>query len=249
MTWLITDALVLYGEFYADTEATSMWHSLGENSKFLTNQVWMFGVVAKLCFLYAVTHSADKVATDEGGNHHRGTVYSLFFLIYGVMLNAVLMTFFLLIYSTKTLLDAALDANKFTLSQILLWNHVRHVTPVVLHIIVVLIMRCHLRLSLANMSARGVGIILAGVSVVMGLLHSMVFDDRTLYKYGSTAVGQRCQLIFAVTSVATAAGFVFVITPIDASEATATAGTINVSTLIPSYPHVNQHVNEFVLVK
>ena len=94
LTWLVTDTLVFYGEFQADTEATSMWHSLAENSKFLTNQVWVFGVGAKLCFLYAVTHSAGKM----GDGIHRGTLYSLFFLIYGVMLNAVLMTFFILIY-------------------------------------------------------------------------------------------------------------------------------------------------------
>lgn len=209
-TWLVTDAFVLIGEFYADAEDVSVLESLTENAKFLTNQVWAFGIVAKFSFLFA-TWCVWEQSPIPQRDVRRFEVQSLLFLVYGIMLNAVLMTFFLLIYSTKTLLDAALEDEKFTLSQIILWNHVRHVTPVVLHIVVLLLSRFQLRGSLGAIAPRVVFFVTSAVSISAGLIHSQLFDDKLLYKYGSTTVGQKCQLIFVITSLLTASGFVFVL--------------------------------------
>lgn len=197
VVWLLSDILVLV--FGWDDDA---W-------QFLTNQVWMFGVIAKLYTLYVLVRRESGILSLTTSD----TVACTLFLLLGALQLGVVIAFFVLLALDSSILDTMLQNQEHTLAEIILGNHARHVLPVFIHFLIALSIRFYLSAVVNSVTqctdddSRGVlgrawfALLLLLAPSAIGITHSMIFNDQQLYKFGSTEIGSTCQLAFGLTAV------------------------------------------------
>ena len=152
---------------------------------------------------------------------HNSWYVCLVFLVGGCMQFGVLGAFFLLTSMDASLLDHMMNNENHTLAEIIIWNHARHVTVCILHLAIVWSIRHHLARNAhgvhktfvghTNFVAFQVGIYL--LPLLIGLLHSWLFDDQKLYMFGNKDIGSYCQLWATVCSAT--AGLYYIQVPIN----------------------------------
>jgi hypothetical protein len=190
--WAMLDIAVVYS-FTADEDAIS-W------SLWLTNQVWLFMLISK--FLLVVGrikvdyfHSSDELAIALW-------FMCASFVAAGCAQAGVMTTFFVLSYQDCTLI-AGIVEDGHSISDVLIWNHLRHVTVCFLHLLVYFSERRFIS-RVAN-ECLGPGRLYrffwtaVSVPIVLGLLHSWTSDDQKVYRYRDSAVGVRCMICYGVT--------------------------------------------------
>jgi hypothetical protein len=172
--------------------------------RYLTNQVWTLGVVSKLVLCVDMLKLGTREIRLTGLTWFTVTL----FLLFGIMQGAVFVTFFVLVTLDDKILDEARTDQRHTLAEIVVWNNLRHVTPVLMH----LAMTRSLRGYIASVTWCGYPtwwgesndagkytLALTATSLILGLIHTAIFDDAQLYRYADPKVGARCQLVFGLT--------------------------------------------------
>lgn len=203
--WLALDVCVVY----VDREDENMY-------RYLTNQVWLLALLSKLCLIIEVLRWRREV--DYENVSRFGWITSLLFLIVGCAQFGVLAAFFLLVWLDSSLLDNML-ITEHTLAEIIAWNHLRHVTVCFVHLVIVWSMRHYLSRNAETHHDVCCGWsmnfcifcgALIGVPLFIGLLHSAIFDDQELYRFGSVDIGSKCQVAFSLFSLSAAIYFLCV---------------------------------------
>ena len=175
---------------------------------FLTNQVWVVSVAVKAALLVDMMKSHLVQPGCKQVNLVGWTV-SLFFLVIGAAQAGVLGAFFTLMWLDSHLLDSMLSSGEHTLSEIVIWNHARHVTVCFVHLGVVWSMRHYLSCNSqgahplvggCSTSYKGFCFLVVALPILGGLGHSWRFDDMRTYKYREEWVGRHCQLVFGLFS-------------------------------------------------
>lgn len=205
--WVTLDVSVIIVD-RDDPKATEYW----------TNQVWLLALIAKIAILLEIYkyNGKDIIAT------RLGWTTSCFFLIVGCAQAGVLGAFFTLTLSDSTLLDSLLASKKHSIADVIVWNHVRHVSVCFIHLAIVWSLRDYLSANAytnQDYSFCSVGfkashsmfcIMTFCMPLGIGLLHSMIWSDQEIYMYSETTTGYRCQAMYAVFSSLAATYFLTV---------------------------------------
>ena len=229
---LILDACVIVTELQWDE------NDVRNFAMYLTNQVFFFGLLSKLlmvvymmCYSYKlrvnklfVDKSIEYRASDTCGNVFVVLVFLAFFA-YGACLWGVYGAFFILIYMDDHLLQIKVcpgsKSTTYQIGEVLIWNHIRHVFVLFLHMTLLHCLRRHLRFWYrmftmryqTNISTWFVSAVLACVSAVgIGHLvcnHLNAQSDSTLYKYKQTTIGHSVVMTFAISCIAAIGYYVF----------------------------------------
>lgn len=212
---------VLLGAWFAlDVGVICVDKSDSHALEYLTNQVWLTAIVSKV--LVVVEISQNRKREDCNSVSLLGWFTTALFLIVGAAQAGVLGAFFLLTWLDSSLLDGMLKSGEHTIAEVLVWNHARHVTVCFFHLGILWSMRHYLSYNARKEHALSSLCCNASTScyrfcwfvlltpVFGGLLHSQIFDDQKLYKFGDTDVGSACQLAFGAFSVLATSYFLFV---------------------------------------
>jgi hypothetical protein len=204
--WFFLDSLVIVGMITQEDKNASAY-------EYLTNQVWAFVLFSKLCFVYALYNREDfskdktKIQTMWFMNAN--------FVASGTAQAGIMMTFFVLAYQDCTLLTGIV-AEGVAISDVLIWNHLRHVTVCFLHLLIYISERRFIS-RVANECLRlkttdPLDLMFAYViiiPVVIGVLHSCFFDDSHIYRFQESAVGRHCMIAFGLSVVVASAYYVY----------------------------------------
>lgn len=187
---------------------------LGMFMAYLTNQVWSFGVFTKALLACSLVL-----------NYREKELFALSwlstaaFILLGILQLGVLFAFFWLLLSDDKILNDMITpatnstqpgqelatSDGVTMGTIVFWNHMRHVSPVILHLAGVLSLRGYISRTLSAPGAllreKTLSVLLLVLPIVAGLSHSAIFDDKQLYKYGDEEIGSKCQLAFGLSAV------------------------------------------------
>jgi hypothetical protein len=217
LLWLQLDILTWFVVGKSTTPQT--------DAQYLTTQTWLLGFLAKLMLMRQFCRSANvqkehPVATMSW---LFDSIYWIVFILYGALQTAVLLTFFALLAMDSTLLREAMQG--YSISVIITWNHLRHVTPVFFYLMLMQCMAPRFReWCAAGPTAHGnddgngldpykfiVANLVVVVALIMGLLHHGLFPDEDLYKYrdGHPDVGRNCALVFAISVILATYYFVY----------------------------------------
>jgi hypothetical protein len=208
--WLLLDILISFVVYESTTPQTDI--------QYLTTQTWLFGFVAKFALLRQLYMT--KCATRQPPVDLLAWLYAnryyICFILYGTMQTAVLFTFFALLAMDSTLLREAM--NEYSISVIITWNHLRHVTPVFFYLMTMQAIQpqmkhwCRCKSTQSEPEAaylHAYKFIFANLVVAfalfMGALHHVSFPDDQLYKYtsGHQDVGKNCILVFSIGVILT----------------------------------------------
>jgi hypothetical protein len=226
---IVATGVLLTMWFFLDFLVVLMDRSDVHAFEYLTNQIWALTLIAKIALV------ADMYCTRD--THHQspgqftsvtGWITSLLFLIAGTAQFGVLGGFFLLTWLDCTLLTSMMLDQLHTLSEVMVWNHIRHVTVCFLHLSITWSMRHYL-----SNNARSVNdfqliciscktrysvfvTCVFVIPVALGLLHYMIFDDKKLYMFIETSIGYRCQLAYAIAVLL--ASMYYILVPLRAVE-------------------------------
>jgi hypothetical protein len=189
-------------------------------AEYLTNQIWMVTTVAKLALVVDVVRVRDM--HDQDTVSLCGWATSLLFIVAGTAQAGVLGGFFLLTWLDCTLLTTMMKDNVHTLSEVMVWNHARHVTVCFLHLSITWSLRWYLS---SNAHAiHDIRILCSSIQtsytlfcafallipVSIGLVHSYFFDDKLLYMFVDEAINYKCQFAFGTAAMAATIYYVFV---------------------------------------
>lgn len=204
-------AIALFSIFFVATDILVMKKADGMTMAYLTNQVWVMGMAVRLSMV---------VAWFFNSSAHRPNLHMALSIGWGVIgaaYFAVMITFFTLVAMDYSILDVATEKEHKPVALVIEWNHLRHVSPVILHILITFsCSRWYARgLEAVNDVKRceGAAILRAvfyGTPLLLALLHSLCTDDKELYQYTRDITGIYCQLIFAGTSLAASAWLYYV---------------------------------------
>ena len=188
-------------------------------TEYLTNQTWMLCLLAKVLLTIELCKHTDRTGSCNVVSL-RGWITTTLWLVVGAMQFGVLGAFFLLTYLDSTLLDDMLANQEHTLSEIMIWNHARHVTVCFLHISLTWSLRHYFSANTLGEFECVCGTVTTSYRLfcwallilpsMLGLLHWFIFDDQKLYKYGSASVGSKCQGAFALFAFISALYYVYV---------------------------------------
>jgi hypothetical protein len=172
IAWLLLDFAIM-----------CVWFNSGsaKDLKFLTTQVWIFGIFAKLMACFGA---------------HTGAGVWICFLVYGVLQSAILFTFFALLTMDSTILTDAMRTHD--ISVIITWNHLRHVTPVIFFAMLLGFLAPLLRTQIQFDNFCTVNIVIS-FACLFGATHHIFVNDAEIYMYegGHEHVGRNCAIVFA----------------------------------------------------
>lgn len=209
--WLLLDVLTCFVVGRSTTAET--------DAQYLTTQTWVFGFLAKAMLLWQLLRRKLCMAPVETtvcglSKWAYLNVYWICFLLYGTLQAAVLFTFFALLAMNSTLLKEAMG--EYTISVIISWNHLRHVTPVFFYLMLMQFAAPEIRQwpGSPRVHDREKGLdaykfflanLVICAALAMGLLHHALFEDDELYKYrhGHPDVGRNCALVFTIAVILT----------------------------------------------
>jgi hypothetical protein len=214
--WFILDAVVVMID-KEDSRAT----------EYLTNQIWALAFIAKVALAFELYQNRN-MPDGSSVSSITGWMTSLLFLMTGTAQFGVLGGFFLLTWLDCTLLASMLMNQVHTLSEVMVWNHARHVTVCFLHLSITWSMRRYLSNNAravndvqfmcisfqTHYSVFAVSVFVVPVS--LGLLHTALFDDKKLYMFIDTSIGYRCQLAYATAALL--ASLYYILVPLRAVE-------------------------------
>lgn len=230
VVWWIVDVIVIYEEY---SEASKFIY-------YLTNEIWILGFVSRCLitfkFVYKWSFGIWCKKYDNNLPLTFDACNAIVFLSYGVGISGVFGAFFLLSYLDDRLLSTlacqttnlnnstASDWGKeHTIGELIIWNHLRHVTVIFLHLALLWSTRKYLTstcvrfidLNNGHSVSALIMIVVTVLSVpsTIGLVHMIFTDDQALYKYGSTEVGQQCTLAFLIFSLIASIYYSLVVFP------------------------------------
>jgi hypothetical protein len=187
VVWLVLDAIACAK---ADTGTMS----------YLTNQVWVFG----MCVRAGIVATAFAEACKEGCCVQVSRVLGSMWLVVGAAQWGIMFTFFLLLAIDSGPMNYFIRNQGYTETQVMLWNHGRHVTPVFLHTLlswekqrwVRFMTRTEEEFKPTVLTFWGTIVI----PLVIGGSHMAMFDDKTLYHYDESRTTGWCALCFVAAS-------------------------------------------------
>lgn len=207
----LLDAFVLYKEL--------QWDTFAYFAEFLTNQVFLVGMFSKfLLLLYMIDflNTLAKLAPKEVvievnptwlRSMFVGACFSVF-LGYGACLCGVYGAFFMLVYLDDTLLSEMVcgnTENNYKVGEVLIWNHLRHVFVLFVHITLLWSLRRHMYFWYTEhfkgdtcAKTRFVMRVLI-IPIIVGVVHKLTSNDESLYKYHETTIGASVTLMFAIS--------------------------------------------------
>jgi hypothetical protein len=176
---------------------------------YLTNQVWVLGMAVR----YGLVAVAFARSCSDKTFQSVERVLASFWLIFGAAQWGVMLTFFTLVLVDDGTLDNLINEEGHSPSTIMVWNHARHVTPVILHTIITWEKRTWLQ---ANTHIHCVPQTEYGpaqhfptfltywgtlfIPILVGGVHTLFFDDRDIYQYRANATRGWCALSFVFVS-------------------------------------------------
>lgn len=181
--------------------------------KYLTNQVWIIGIMPKiLIWLMLLTCFFCPSDLDLPSSEKLFVLTITSFLTFGVLQAGVLTTFFALLCFDSSMFEIMITQQDHKISTVVLWNHIRHVTPVFLHLIVLCALQAGSKkiidpLNIKWLISIGIGFF----CVTLGLLHVTVSCDSELYmyKHGNESIDWNCRLVFLSTVACTITYFLY----------------------------------------
>jgi len=192
--WLATDVLVIVN---ADLETFN----------FLTNQLWMFGLVARafaivmwslrMCSCRWICQGSDTYVYFE-------KLACWTWLALGAAQWAVMFTFWLMIGIDYGPIDHFVDVKLYSPRKVMLWNHLRHVSPVLIHTMITWELRAWVHDFTRDSRAHVLGMPCLYVPLLASLMssaHLMFFDDQELYHYVHDSTPKWCIGMFIATNI------------------------------------------------
>ena len=175
---------------------------------YLTNQVWLLGLVIRFgLVVLAILHKCQEKVYEKFAR-----ALASFWLIFGAAQWGVMLTFFTLVLIDDGTLDNLINEEGYSPSTVMVWNHARHVTPVILHTIITWEKRSWLQRNTHRkclvqphtveihcptmLTYWGTLII----PLLLGAVHTLFFDDRDIYQYRASATRGWCALSFVFVS-------------------------------------------------
>ena len=196
--WLVLDIAVIMVD-KDDDEATHYW----------TNQVWAVSVISKLLLTFEIYHTANLPVQETVTV--MGWFTSCLFLVIGSAQAGVLGAFFALTWLDSTLLDTMLQSDTRSIAEVIVWNHVRHVSVCFIHLAIVWSMREYLsynanaihelKFCMYKTSYSLFVVVVTCTPIIAGFIHSGFFNDQEIYMYKEASTGFRCQIIYTALSL------------------------------------------------
>lgn len=178
------------------------------DAKYLTTQAWYFGFVAKLLLAYQLLSPPTTKCVELGVQWMWTYIGWVAFVLFGTLQVAVLFTFFALLAMHSTLLKYAM--HEHSISVIITWDHLRHVTPVFFYLMLMHYLAPALvqQMQWADETVfspqrlRLLSIVIV-LALLFGAMHHANFDDDVLYmhKGGHPDVGRNCAMVFVISVV------------------------------------------------
>jgi len=204
--WILLDAAVVYS-FVTDDSSTSAWY------EYMTNQTWMYVTCVKVAFMALLLCTF----RGYGVRDYRSVrwIVSVLFLSAGCAQVGVLFTFFSLNYYDDTLIDT-LHKSGYTMAEVMLWNHARHVTVCFLHLLVYFGERSLIGHIIYDNLGEDVypgpsaAVTMAFLPAwVIGIVHAAIYDDYRIYMFTSYTLRLGCMVVYALASLLSALYFVY----------------------------------------
>jgi len=188
LVWLATDAVVIY-------------QANNDTVLFLTGQVWIFSLVVRFAVVVVAMLEAHGKDTDSTYSRITGPMW----LVVGAAQWGVMITFFLLLIIDSGPMHHFIHVKNYSETEIMIWNHARHVTPVFLHALLSWEHQSWVRFTtrtenLARPSRLTVwGLLL--IPATIGGVHLAAFNDQNMYHYDESRTTTWCAICFAVSSL------------------------------------------------
>lgn len=219
--WWLLDGIV-FTQAISSGEMKENWFD------YLTNEVFCFGILSKLLLSLSLLRAICK-QTHLDQNNFDYVTYTLY-ASFGACLCGVYGAFFSLTYMNDSILAGYIDpgpngeAPQNTIGEVVLWNHVRHVLPLLLHNAI--LWSCRSRMQVAYLLSNYTHRIASGFTMFLipcaiGLEHLLRTDDKALYKFTKTIVGTKCSIIFVTFSLLANFYYVAVVAPPRLNQGTA----------------------------
>lgn len=211
--WWLLDGIVLT-QSISSGEITENWFD------YLTNEVFCFGILSKF-LLSASLIMAILKQTHLDQRNFDFVAYTLY-ASFGACLCGVYGAFFSLTYMNDSILAGYIDPGpngeepQNTIGEVVLWNHVRHVLPLLLHVAILWSCRSRMQVAylISNYNHRvASGFAMFLIPCAIGLEHLLRTDDKALYKFTKTIVGTKCSIIFVTFSLLANFYYVAVVAP------------------------------------
>ena len=204
--WFVLDFGVI-AAIYTQTDLNAAWY------EYLTNQVWLTAFFVKIFFVVVrsnVSMPEDKMC------HLKWWVVASFIAV-GCAQAGVLITFFALTQQDDTLISDFVHAG-VAVADVMIWNHLRHVTVCFLHLLVYISERRYI----SRVANECIGeswnsderlfalfVVAVGAPMLMGLVHVVLFDDKRIYKFTDPMVGVRCMIFYGLSVVVSGVYFIY----------------------------------------
>lgn len=160
--------------------------------EYLTNQVWVVGVLVRLLLasrLRFLPRHQEELETADW-------LASVSLVIWGAMQAGVLIAFFYLLGRDSNILDEMMQNQQYTIASIILML----LLSLRSYLTACIVSASGLQFSVHLPRAR-LAVLALVVPVACGVLHSLIWDDQKLYRYGSANVGNQCQLAFGISAI------------------------------------------------
>jgi hypothetical protein len=212
--------------------------------EYLTNQVWALAVASKAVLIFDLCarcrghrpgccgHDYSQIRLDAASAKEPDTelvspvgaqpsqlgwIATLLFLVVGAAQAGVLGGFFTLVWWDQNLLKHLIEEERFSMAQVMSWNHVRHVSVCFLHLALTWSLRHYLAnnasLDAPPCTRRVFVVTLCAFPIAFAAVHFAAFDDQDIYMYSDSRTGFRCGAAFA--GCALLAALYFVSVPLD----------------------------------
>jgi hypothetical protein len=179
--------------------------------EYLTNQVWISVFVVKIFFVVALFRH--KTGYEDKAQIRKLWYIVASFLAAGAAQAGIMMTFFVLAYQDCTLLSGMVQQG-VAISDVMIWNHLRHVTVCFLHLLVYIgerrfITRITYDNSRKDYSVNSLFAYVVLTPLTLGFVHSIFFDDQRIYRYQDKMVGLHCMFAFGLAVIVAGSYYVY----------------------------------------
>ncbi len=211
--WLSMDLAVIV-KSAADSESDLF--------SFLTNDVWLFGLVIRILMVvrYIVVAHASKQPQSETRCRECfdvDTALAISWIVLGSAQVGIFFTFFTLIGIDETILTHYAVDNHVKISTIIIWNSIRHSMPIMCHSTITavispwLVTHTRARHDQNKQVGPTLGVVLWTVASapLYGLIYFMAFHPSRTYQYSDNYTGIVCANVFAATCIAASLLLVF----------------------------------------
>lgn len=169
---------------------------------YFTNQVWVYGLAIRFLLVFFELFKSLNV------NERVVRILAAQWYVLGAAQCGVMFTFWLLIGIDTGTIDDLVNRRNYAFNAVMLWNHARHVFPVIVHAVITVEKRVWLtRMACTRDSFKTTRVTYLSTMLVpltAGAMHLAFFDDKEIYAYNSENTTTWCAICFTFSSLVSA---------------------------------------------